>query len=166
MHLIKSNRPYRCCMLLPDCNAPACSESIIIVIIINGSTLWLGPGQFFSFVILCTVNRTPWKWDQPVARPLPAHRTAQTRNKRTQTSKPRVGFESMTTASERAKTVHVLDSSAIVIGVCTNFQPHDVHCRQFLQGGPLSGLQISEYTRKLVRTYVCMYVCMYACNIA
>jgi hypothetical protein len=29
--------------------------------------------------------------DQPVGRPLPAHRTAQTQNKRTQTSMPQVG---------------------------------------------------------------------------
>jgi hypothetical protein len=33
--------------------------------------------RFFSFLIFCTVGRTPWTGDQPVARPLPAHRTAQ-----------------------------------------------------------------------------------------
>jgi hypothetical protein len=39
----------------------------------------LGPGLFFSFVIFFyTDGRTPWTSDQPVARPLPAHRTAQT----------------------------------------------------------------------------------------
>jgi hypothetical protein len=32
-----------------------------------------------------TVCRTPWTVDQPIARPLPAHRTAQTQNKNTQT---------------------------------------------------------------------------------
>jgi hypothetical protein len=37
---------------------------------------------------LYTVGRTPWTGDQPVARPLPAHRTAQTQNKGTQTSMP------------------------------------------------------------------------------
>jgi hypothetical protein len=31
--------------------------------------------------------------DQPVARPLPAHGTAQTQNKRTKTSMPQVGYE-------------------------------------------------------------------------
>jgi hypothetical protein len=31
-------------------------------------------GHFFSFLILYTVGRTPWTGDQPVARPLPAHR--------------------------------------------------------------------------------------------
>jgi hypothetical protein len=46
-------------------------------------SLWLysallGPGRFFSFFIFYTVCMTPWKGDQPVARPLPAHRTAQT----------------------------------------------------------------------------------------
>jgi hypothetical protein len=40
-----------------------------------------------------TVGKTPWTEDQPVSRPLPAHRTAQTQNKRTQTSMPKVGFE-------------------------------------------------------------------------
>jgi hypothetical protein len=49
-------------------------------------TLWLyspllGFGRFFSFLILNTVGRTPWTGDQPVARPVPTHRTAQTQNK-------------------------------------------------------------------------------------
>jgi hypothetical protein len=50
-------------------------------------------GRFFSFLILYTVGRTPWTGDQPVAGPLPTHRTAQTQNKRTQTSMPKVGLE-------------------------------------------------------------------------
>jgi hypothetical protein len=37
---------------------------------------------FFIFLILYTVGRTPWTSDQPVARPLPKHRTTQTQNKR------------------------------------------------------------------------------------
>jgi hypothetical protein len=37
---------------------------------------------FFTFLILYTVGRTPWTEDEPVARPLPTHRT-QTQNKRT-----------------------------------------------------------------------------------
>jgi hypothetical protein len=35
-------------------------------------------GQFFSFLILYTVGGTPWTGNQPVARPLPTHRTTQT----------------------------------------------------------------------------------------
>jgi hypothetical protein len=46
-----------------------------------------------------TVNRTHWTRDQPVARPLPTHRTAQTQNKRTM---PWVGFEPTILAFERA----------------------------------------------------------------
>jgi hypothetical protein len=46
---------------------------------------------------------------QPVARPLPADRTAQTQNKRKQTSIPQVGFKLTIPVLERAKTVHVLD---------------------------------------------------------
>jgi hypothetical protein len=42
----------------------------------------------FQFLILYTVGRTPWTGDQPVARPLPARRTTQKQNKRTQTSMP------------------------------------------------------------------------------
>jgi hypothetical protein len=55
--------------------------------------------------------------DQPVARPLPAHRTAQTQNKRTQTSMPQVRFEPTTPVFKRAKTVHDLDRAATVIGI-------------------------------------------------
>jgi hypothetical protein len=45
-------------------------------------SLLLNLGGFFSFLILYTVGRTPWTGDQPVARPLPTHRTTQTKNKR------------------------------------------------------------------------------------
>jgi hypothetical protein len=52
----------------------------------NDLCLWLySPfldfGRFSSFVILYTVGRTPWTGDQPVARPLPTHRTTQIQNK-------------------------------------------------------------------------------------
>jgi hypothetical protein len=57
-------------------------------------------------------GRTPWTGGQPVARPLPIHRTIQTQNKRTQTSMPGVGFEPTIPAFERAKTVHALDRAA------------------------------------------------------
>jgi hypothetical protein len=36
----------------------------------------------FQFLNLYTVGRTPWTRDQPVARPLRTHRTAQTEKKR------------------------------------------------------------------------------------
>jgi hypothetical protein len=81
-----------------------------INISIYGSTvLLLDLGRFFSFLILYTVGRTPWTSDQPVARPLPTHRTTKTQNKRTQTSMPWVGFEPTIPAFERAKTFHALD---------------------------------------------------------
>jgi hypothetical protein len=72
----------------------------------------LNLGRFFSFLIFYTVCRTPWTEDQPVARLLPTHRTAQTQNKRTQISMPQVGFESTILAFERTKTVHALDRAA------------------------------------------------------
>jgi hypothetical protein len=80
----------------------------------------LGPSLFFSFVIIFyTDGRTPWTSDQPVARPLPTHRTTQTQNKRTQTSIPWMRFEPTIPAFEGAKTVHALDRAATVIGIHT-----------------------------------------------
>jgi hypothetical protein len=38
---------------------------------------------------------TPWMEHQPIPRPLPKHRTTKTKNKRTHTSMPRLGFELM-----------------------------------------------------------------------
>jgi hypothetical protein len=76
---------------------------------------FIEPGRFFSFIILHTVGRTPWTGDEPVARPLPIHRTTQTQNKRTQTFMSREGFESTIIMFERAMTVHVIDSAARVI---------------------------------------------------
>jgi hypothetical protein len=82
---------------------------------IYGSTaLLLDPGLFFSFLILYAVGRTPWTSDQPVARPLPTHRTTKTQNKRIYKraciewgSNPR---------SQWGKTVHALDRAATGIG--------------------------------------------------
>jgi hypothetical protein len=51
-------------------------------------------GRFFSFSILYTVGRTPWTGDQPVARPLPTHRTTQTQNKCTQYGHPCLELDS------------------------------------------------------------------------
>jgi hypothetical protein len=39
---------------------------------------FVGPWPLLQFLDLYTVGRTPWMGDQPVARPLPAHRTTQT----------------------------------------------------------------------------------------
>jgi hypothetical protein len=68
----------------------------------------LGPSRFFSSLIYYTIGRTLWTGYQPVAKPLPAHRIAQTQNKRRQTSMSWVGFE-------RATTVHALDRPAAAI---------------------------------------------------
>jgi hypothetical protein len=70
----------------------------------------------FQFLNLCTVGRTPWTSDQPVARPLRTHRTTQTQNKCTQTSMSRVGFEPTIPVFEPAKTIRILDRAATVIG--------------------------------------------------
>jgi hypothetical protein len=82
---------------------------------IYGSTaLRCGPWPLVQFLNLYTVCRTPCTGDQPVARPLPIHRTTQTQNKRTQTSMHRVGFELTISVFERTKTVHASDRAATV----------------------------------------------------
>jgi hypothetical protein len=63
-----------------------------------------------------SVGRTLRAGDQPVARPLPTHRTTQTQKKRTQTSIPSVGLEPTIPAFKRGKTVHALDRVATVTG--------------------------------------------------
>jgi hypothetical protein len=73
------------------------------------------PWPLFSSLILYTVGRAPWTGDQPVARPLPIHRTTQTQNKRTQMSVPVVGFKPTTPMFNLAKMVHALDRAATVI---------------------------------------------------
>jgi hypothetical protein len=75
----------------------------------------LNLARFFSFLIFYTVGTTLWTGDQPVARPLPTHRTTQTQNKRTQIHMPRVRFEPTIPMFELAKTVHALDRAATLI---------------------------------------------------
>jgi hypothetical protein len=78
---------------------------------------FVGPWPIFQCLyIQYIVGRTPWTWNRPVARPLSTRRRTQTQNNRTQTSKLRVGFEPTTPVFEQAKTVHVSDRTATVIG--------------------------------------------------
>jgi hypothetical protein len=94
----KTFNPVRRCLLsyLPVCLCaylPICDSTVLL----------LDLGLFFSFLIPYTVGRTPWTGNQPVARPLLTHRTTQTKNKLTQTSMPRVGFEPMIPTFERGR---------------------------------------------------------------
>jgi hypothetical protein len=82
---------------------------------------FVGPWPLFQFLIFYTVGRTPWMGDQPVARLLPAHRTAKPQNKHTQISTPQVGFEPMIPVFERVNTVHALDRVASVISSPSNY---------------------------------------------
>jgi hypothetical protein len=72
-------------------------------------------GRFFSFLILYTVGSTPWTGINP-SQGRYLHMTTQTQNKRTQTTRPRVGFEPMIPVLERAKTVHASEGAATLIG--------------------------------------------------
>jgi hypothetical protein len=88
--------------------------------------VFVGPWPlFFSSLMFYTVGMTPWTGDQPVARSLPAHRTAQTQNKRTRISTPEMEFEPTTPVFERAKTVHALDRAVTLIGTF-NFYPRKI----------------------------------------
>jgi hypothetical protein len=53
------------------------SKDIFIFVCGSAALCWT-LAAFSSFFILYIVGRTPWMGDQSVARPLPAHRTAQT----------------------------------------------------------------------------------------
>jgi hypothetical protein len=77
--------------------------------------LYLGPWSLFQFLDLFTADRTPWKGDYPVARPLPTQEQHK-QNKRTQTSMPRVGFKPTVPVFELAKTVRSLNRADTVIG--------------------------------------------------
>jgi hypothetical protein len=79
----------------------------------------MGPGFWFiQFNDHFTDSRTPWTSDQLVAIPLPKQRTTQTQTKyiHIRNIHAFVGFEPTISASELAKTVHVLDRSATVTG--------------------------------------------------
>jgi hypothetical protein len=96
--------------------SPTIMTGFIIYISFSMALQPFGPWPLFQFLNLHTVGRTPWKGDQPVARPLRTHRTTRTQNKRTQILMPGVGFEPTIPVFERAKTVHALDRAATVIG--------------------------------------------------
>jgi hypothetical protein len=53
--------------------------------------------------------------DQHFAWPLPAHRTIQTQNKRTQASMSQLGFNLTISVLEQAKTVHASGRTATVV---------------------------------------------------
>jgi hypothetical protein len=77
----------------------------------------IGPWPLLQFRnLFYTDGRAPWTSDNPVAMPLPKHRTTQTQNKRTQTSMPRVRLELTNPVFERVKTVYGLDRAATMIG--------------------------------------------------
>jgi hypothetical protein len=108
-----------------------------------GSTALVGLGRFFSS-LKYTVGMTSWTTDQTVARPLPTHRTTQTRNKRTQTSILWVAFEPTIAAFDRVKTVHTsVERAVTVFGVWAPYMNRNkyrrlaVHLNQrWPTGGP------------------------------
>jgi hypothetical protein len=81
------------------------------MVTINVSTVpLLGLCHFFSFLVLYTVGRTPFLGYQPAT-----HTGQHKQNKRIDITL-RVEFEPTTQVFERAKTVHDLDITAVVIG--------------------------------------------------
>jgi hypothetical protein len=53
-------------------------ENLSLYLSIPLHALFLDLGRFLSFLIIYTDGMAPWPGDQPVARPLPTHRTTQT----------------------------------------------------------------------------------------
>jgi hypothetical protein len=107
---------------------------------------FVGPWFLLQFRnLFYTDGRTPWTSDQPVARPLPAHRTTQSQKKsHTQTSMPRVGFEPMIPVFERVKTVHALDGAATAIGLLSEI-PEDISIKRINCEHSMSVSQWSTY---------------------
>jgi hypothetical protein len=103
--------------LLSKCNK---SKEVKLILLM---ALLLVHDQILSFLIPCTVDRTPWTGDQSIARPLPTHRTTLIRNNRTQTSMTWVEIEPTTPALKREKTVHALEREATVIGSEIDYSP-------------------------------------------
>jgi hypothetical protein len=103
-----------------------------------------------AFSVSCsfyTVGITPRRGDQPVARPLHAHRPAQAPNKRTQTSMPQVGFEHMIPGFERRNRVLALDRAATVINpnICyEDSHKLHLHWKYYLIKESFSGIQFSK----------------------
>jgi hypothetical protein len=82
-------------------------DSLYTKTIINGpAALMLGIGWLFSFVILYSVSRTPYREDQPISRPLPTCRGQWKQNKYTQTSMPLMGFQPTTPADSSCLRPH------------------------------------------------------------
>jgi hypothetical protein len=72
------------------------------------SSMSVGPSPLHQFRNLFnTDSKTPWRGDQPIARPLLTHRTTQTQNKRIHRHTSS-GFERTIPAFEWTKTVHAL----------------------------------------------------------
>jgi hypothetical protein len=105
-----------------------CMHYIIIIIVLYCVLLLLllfyywALEALFNFLTLYTVGRTPWKRDQPKARPLPTHMTIQTRNKHVQAFMARAAFESTTPVSEQPNTVHASVRTDTVFGIRNVYQ--------------------------------------------
>jgi hypothetical protein len=113
-----------------------------------------GPWPLLQFRnLFYTDGRTPWTSNQPVARPLPTHRTTQTQNKCTQRHPClRVRFGPTIPAFEREKTVHALHRAATVIGIpsCRISTDYTLWTSEILR---TSVLRISYYVRHLSKNY-------------
>jgi hypothetical protein len=70
--------------------------------------------------------------DQPLAMPLPIHRTTQKQNKRIHTSMSLVEIEPAIPVFELVKTVHVLDSAATVMSRWTSTEPDVVTTKEIV----------------------------------
>jgi hypothetical protein len=122
----------------------------ICLSIYSSTVLLLNLGRFFSFLILYTVGRTPWKGDQPIARPLPTHRTTETQNKRTRTSMPQAGLEPTIPASEDSSCIRPRGHcDRLKIPLLSNRSPSELYSSVFALDHENS-ISLSHYLLKTV----------------
>jgi hypothetical protein len=120
---------------------PSSERFRICILYISMALHPLWTWQLFEFLNPYTVDRTHWTGDQPVARPLPTHKT-QTQNKRTQTFIPRVGFEPSIPVFERVKLVHASDHAAMWLAYMLYRITNSLEDSPFRDGNTLSSSQV------------------------
>jgi hypothetical protein len=91
----------------------------------------LGLGLFFSFLVLYTVGRTPCTGDQPVARPLPTHRTTHTIKPHNTDNHTLSGIRTHNPSIRASENSSSLDRAATVVG-CSIMQAYNICTAQII----------------------------------
>jgi hypothetical protein len=114
------------------------------------------PWPLFQFLNPYTVGRTPWKGDQPVAKPLPTYRTTQTQNKRTHRHPC---LQPTIQEFRQAKTVHATVIGSVSSTGITNFP--SIFYRASLEFFPLRFLLLELLRHSVFKHSFFIIVCIY-----